>query len=335
MSGVEGFHPSSMAHKMLIIDTDCGIDDALAIMVALAAPNVKVLGITCCFGNTDVDNVCQNVLRVLSVCEQTQIPVFKGSAGSLVGAVKPYKDHFGTDGLGDVLEDRNSDIWERQIPKEHAVHAMLRLVKENQGEVSLIALGPLTNLALAVRLDPTFPQKLKDLYIMGGNMEGMGNMTPCAEFNFRMDAESAYIVLEEYTCTTHIATWEFTCRNKLSWEVFDKLVNQDTSAARFMKKITSKCWAFSREFGISNRDVLFGQGFVPYDAFAVAACVDRSVITESLECAVRVEMQGELGRGMMVLDPANIMKKGHYVFVMKTCDLTKFSSMLTASLQLE
>ncbi|XP_051563213.1 inosine-uridine preferring nucleoside hydrolase [Myxocyprinus asiaticus] len=322
-----------MAHKMLIIDTDCGIDDAQAIMVALAAPNVKVLGITCCFGNTDVDNVCQNVLRVLSVCEQTQIPVFKGSAGSLVGDLKPYKDHFGTDGLGDVLEDRDSDIWERQIQKEHAVHAMLRLVNENQGEVSLIALGPLTNLALAVRLDPTFPQKIKDLYIMGGNMEGKGNMTPCAEFNFRMDAESAYIVLEEYTCTTHIATWEFTCRNKLSWEFFDKLVNQDTSAARFMKKITSKCWAFSREFGINNRDVLFGQGFVPYDAFAVAACVDRSVITESLECAVHVEMQGELGRGMMVLDPANIMK-GHCVFVMKTCDLTKFSSMLTASLQL-
>lgn len=143
-------------------------------------------------------------------------------------------------------------------------------------QVSLIALGPLTNLALAVNLDPTFPQKLKDLYIMGGNMEGKkiscctgtsklyffisvimyniktkpvlrtaqvktrspnrvsfyrassphtvhlnlpgkGNLTPTAEFNFRMDAESAYVVLEEYTCSTHIATWEFTCRNKLSW----------------------------------------------------------------------------------------------------------------------
>lgn len=118
-------------------------------------------------------------------------------------------------------------------------------------------------------------------------------------------------------------------------ECFDELVNQDTSAARFMKKITSKCWAFSRELSInSNKDVLFGQGFVPYDAFAVAACVDSSVITESVQCAVRVEVQGVLGRGMMVVDQANTLKKGHLAFVMKTCDLKKFSLMLKASLQL-
>lgn len=322
-----------MACKLLIIDTDCGIDDALAIIVALAAPGVKVLGITCCFGNTDVDNVCQNVMRVLTVCQQTQIPVFKGSAGPLIRPVTTFKDHFGTDGLGDVLQ--NSEIWKTQIQKEHAVNAMIRLVNENQGEVSLIALGPLTNLALAVSLDPTFPQKLKDLYIMGGNMEGKGNLTPTAEFNFSMDAESAYVVLEEYTCSTHIATWEFTCRNKLSWECFDELVNQDTSAARFMKMITSKCRAYSREFAINNnKDLLFGQGFVPYDAFAVAACVDSSVITESLQCAVRVEVQGVLGRGMMVVDPANTLEKGHLAFVMRMCDLKKFSTMLKASLQL-
>nr|AAH83433.1 Si:dkey-98p3.7 [Danio rerio] len=322
-----------MAQKLLIIDTDCGIDDALAIIVALAAPNVKVLGITCCFGNTNVDNVCMNVMRVLTVCQQTQIPVFKGSAGPLLGPELPLKDHFGTDGLGGVLE--NSEEWKQQIQKEHAVHAILRLVNENPGQVSLIALGPLTNLALAVRLDPGLPQKLKDLYVMGGNMEGKGNMTPSSEFNFRMDAESAYVVLEEYTCPTHIATWEFTCRNKLSWEYFEELVNQKTSVAQFIKKITSKCWAYSRDFNSSNnKDVLFGKGFVPYDAFAVAACLDSSVITESLRCAVRVEVRGELGRGMMIVDAANTLKKGHLAFVMKTCDLKKFSSMLNASFQI-
>lgn len=115
-------------------------------------------------------------------------------------------------------------------------------------------------------------------------------------------------------------------------EFFDELVNQDTSAARFMKKITSKCWAFSRDFGINKKDFLFGLGFVPYDAFAVAACVDSSIITESLDCAVRVEMQGELGRGMMVLDPSNTLNKDHRVFVMRKCDLLKFSEMLKTSL---
>ncbi|XP_042581826.1 probable uridine nucleosidase 1 isoform X3 [Cyprinus carpio] len=114
-----------MAQKLLIIDTDCGIDNALA------APGVKVLGITCCFGNTDVDNVCQNVIWVLTVCQQTQIP---GSAGPLIGPVTGFKDHFGTYGLGDVLE--NSEIWKVQIQKVHAVHALIRLVNENQGEHS-------------------------------------------------------------------------------------------------------------------------------------------------------------------------------------------------------
>lgn len=112
------------------------------------------------------------------------------------------------------------------------------------------------------------------------------------------------------------------------------MVNQDTSAARFMKKITSKCWAYSREPRICNKDMLFGHGFVPYDTFAVAACVDSSMITECLQCAVRVEVQGQLGRGMMVVDPANTLKKDHLAFVMRSCDLEKFSLMLKAALQI-
>ncbi|XP_063057578.1 inosine-uridine preferring nucleoside hydrolase [Engraulis encrasicolus] len=323
-----------MAQKLLLIDTDCGIDDAQAIMLALSQPQVKVLGITCCFGNTTVDHVCHNVVRVLSVCGRNEIPVFRGLAGPLVGAFNTLKDHFGSDGLGDVLDAKDPVGWEERVQKEHAVAAMVRLVSENPGQVSLVALGPLTNLAIAIRLDPTFPQKLKDLFIMGGNMEGKGNVSVCGEFNFVMDPESAYVVLEEYTCPTHIATWEFTCRNKLSWDFFEKLVAQEHNAARFMKTITSKCWAFSREFGVNKRDVLFGQGFVPYDAYAVAACIDPSVVTESVECAVRVEVQGTMGRGMMALDHTNVLKKTHKVLVMKTCDLTKFGELLMASLRL-
>ncbi|XP_067085750.1 inosine-uridine preferring nucleoside hydrolase [Osmerus mordax] len=322
-----------MTKRLLVIDTDCGIDDAQAIMMALAVPDVHVLAITCCFGNTDVDNVCQNVLRVLSVCERSQIPVYKGSTGPLVGATNAIKDHFGTDGLGDVLEDRDP-LWKEKIQTESAVNALIRLVSDNQKQVSLVALGPLTNLALAVRLDPTFPAKLKDLFIMGGNMEGKGNVSLCGEFNFVMDPESAYVVLEEYLCPTHIASWEYCCRNKLTWEFFEELVNQDAPAARFMKKITSSCWAYCKEALKTKRDVLFGSGFVSYDAYAVAACVDGSVVTESVECPVRVELQGALCRGMMALDQTDMLKKSHRVSVMKTCDLDKFRKLLMASLRL-
>ncbi|KAF1386219.1 hypothetical protein PFLUV_G00115890 [Perca fluviatilis] len=321
-----------MAKKQVIIDTDCGIDDAQAIMMALAAPHIQVVGITCVFGNAAVENVCQNVLRVLSVCEREGIPVFRGSGGPLVGATNPVSDHFGTDGLGDVIKDKDPQ-WELKIQREHAVNAMIRLVTENQKQVSLVALGPLTNLALAVRLDPRFPRKLKDLYIMGGNMEGKGNVTLCAEFNFALDPESAYIVLEEFLCPTYLASWEYACRNALTWEFFEELINQDAAAAVFMKMITSKCWAYSKDAMRSKRDVYFGPGFVSYDAYAMSACIDGSVVTERIECPVRVELQGSMSRGMMALDRTNELKKSHSVFVLTKCDVAKLGQLLMASLR--
>uniref|UniRef100_A0A665TWP2 Inosine-uridine preferring nucleoside hydrolase-like n=1 Tax=Echeneis naucrates TaxID=173247 RepID=A0A665TWP2_ECHNA len=317
--------------KLVIIDTDCGIDDAQAIMMALTAPHFQILGITCVFGNTTVENVCQNVLKVLSVCEREEIPVFRGSAVPLVG-ISSSGDHFGGDGLGDVIKDKDPQ-WEDKISMEHAVNAMIRLVSENQNQISLVALGPLTNLALAVRLDPCFPQKLKELYIMGGNMEGIGNVSLCAEFNFAMDPESAYVVLEDFLCPTYIASLEYSCRNSLPWEFFEELMNQDAPAARFMKTITSKCWAYSKEAMKKRRDVHFGPGFVSYDSYAMAACVDGSVVTESIQCPVHVELQGSISRGMMVLDRTNKLKKSHCVYVMSKCDTTKLSQLLMESLR--
>ncbi|XP_072295630.1 inosine-uridine preferring nucleoside hydrolase [Eucyclogobius newberryi] len=321
-----------MSKKLVIVDTDCGIDDAQAVLMALDAPQVQVLGLTCVFGNTDVNKVCQNVLRVLSVCGREEIPVFRGCGKPLVGADKPLSDHFGADGLGDVFKDTDPQ-WEQKIQREHAVNAMIRLVSEHQKQVSLVALGPLTNLAMAVRLDPEFPKKLKDLYIMGGNKEGKGNVTLCAEFNFMMDPESAYAVLEEFLCTTYIATWEYACRNKLTWEFFEALINQDAPAARFMKTITSQCWAYSKEAMKNKRNVYFGPGFVSYDAYAMAAFIDSGVVTESIQCPVRVELQGAIGRGMMVLDQTNQLKKTHTVFVFDKCDVERFGQLLMMSLR--
>ncbi|XP_017278900.1 inosine-uridine preferring nucleoside hydrolase [Kryptolebias marmoratus] len=321
-----------MPKKLVIIDTDCGIDDAQAIMMALAAPNVEFLAVTCVFGNAAVEDVCQNVLRVLSVCERQGIPVFRGSAGPLVAASTSFSDHFGGDGLGDVIEDKDP-LWKEKLQQEHAVSAMIRLVSEHEKQVSLVALGPLTNLALAVRLDPCFPQKLRDLYIMGGNKEGIGNVTLCAEFNFAMDPESAYIVLEEFLCPTYIASWEYSCRNALSWEFFEELLSQDAAAARFMKTITSKCWAYSKEAMRNKRDIYFGPGFVPYDAYAMAACIDGSMVLESIECPVRVELQGSIARGMMALDRTNQLKKSHSAFVLTKCDVAKFGRLVMESLR--
>ncbi|TNN55048.1 putative uridine nucleosidase 1 [Liparis tanakae] len=130
-SSLDVTRKETMARRPVIIDTDCGIDDAQAIMMALAAPDIRVLGVTCVFGNTSVENVCQNVLRVLDVCERQEIPVFRGSGGPLVGARGATADHFGTDGLGDVFKDHDP-LWEQKVQKEHAVSALIRLATENR-----------------------------------------------------------------------------------------------------------------------------------------------------------------------------------------------------------
>lgn len=120
----------------------------------------------------------------------------------------------------------------------------------------------------------------------------------------------------------------------LMQEFFEELINQDAPAARFMKTITSKCWAYSREAMMKKRGVYFpGCGFVSYDSYAMAACVDGTVVTESIECPVRVELQGSMSRGMLALDRTNTLKKSHKVFVLTKCDSAKFSQLLLESLR--
>ncbi|XP_062910558.1 nucleoside hydrolase-like [Mobula hypostoma] len=315
--------------KLLLLDVDCGLDDAMAVMMALAAPNVQVLGITCCHGNTSIDNVCRNVFRVLKACKRTDIPVFRGASSSLLGQSFDSSEYHGKDGLGDV-PDPNAPGLEL-LQSEHAVTAMVRIVTEHAGQISLVALAPLTNVALASKMDPAFSTKLKDLYIMGGNMEATGNATVCGEFNFATDPEAAFIVLNQFVCPTYVTTWEFTLRHTLSREFFDEWVSQDTVKACFMRTITrysGKDKAVEQKDAESHVD----PDFNPCDSYAVAAAIDEGVVTEYIQCGVTVELQGSLTRGMMVLDTQNHLQKQNQAFVMKKCDIAKFRELLMAAL---
>ncbi|XP_043928112.1 inosine-uridine preferring nucleoside hydrolase-like [Protopterus annectens] len=319
-----------MAEKLLLIDTDCGVDDAQAIMMALAQPTVQVLGITCCHGNTTVDNVSRNVLRVLKICNESKIPVYRGATSSLLAENVGFSDFHGPDGLGGVPDPEAPGL--DLIQKEHAVTAIIQIASQHAGKISLVATGPLTNLALAVKMDPAFPQRLKDLYIMGGNTETRGNSSVCGEFNFSVDPEAAYIVLNEYSCPTYIATWEYTCEHKLSWEFYEDWVTQDTAKAKFMKKIFAHSVKFAQR-KVENEELVCENGFVSCDSFAMAAAVDNSIVKEYIECGVSVELSGKLCRGMMIMDYLDLLQKKHKAFVMKTCDIEKFKALLRAALK--
>ncbi|XP_061698386.1 inosine-uridine preferring nucleoside hydrolase [Syngnathoides biaculeatus] len=308
--------------KKLLVDVDCGVDDAQAIMLALAAPNVDLLGVTCVHGNTTVENVCRNALRVLQACDRLEIPVFKGAAKPLLGHTIDASNFHGVDGLGDAPDPLAPGV--DQVQEEGAVSAMIRIVNDNPGEVSLVATAPLTNLALAVRLDPSLPSKLRGLYVMGGNTESRGNTTVCGEFNFVADPEAAYIVLNEYRCPTYLACWEFTLYSKLSWEFCDTWLAQPTHKARFMARI------FRHSIEVQSAG---GGGFVSCDSYAMAAAVDDAFVVESDRYPVSVELTGTHTRGMMVVDTLGLLKKTHAAVIMKKVDMDKFKEMMMAALK--
>uniref|UniRef100_A0A669F1X5 Inosine-uridine preferring nucleoside hydrolase n=2 Tax=Oreochromis TaxID=8139 RepID=A0A669F1X5_ORENI len=323
-------NPFTRMKKKLIIDVDTGVDDAMAIMVALANPDVEILGITCCHGNTPLENVLKNTLRVLKVCNRLDIPVYRGCSKPLLARKQHAGDYHGKDGLGDVPDPDAPGL--DLLQKKNAVQAMVKLVKDNAGEVILVATAPLTNLAVAVQLDPSLPKKLKALYIMGGNTESRGNTTVCGEFNFVADPEAAYIVLDRYTCPTYMATWEFTCRNSLPWSFCDTWLAESTLKADFMKKISSlsRTKAQSADY---QKEITAGTGFNSCDVYALAAAIDDTLITESEEVAVAVELEGTYTRGMMVVDYIQKLKKDHKAIIMKKVDLEKLKQMLTNALK--
>ncbi|XP_052072923.1 inosine-uridine preferring nucleoside hydrolase-like [Mytilus californianus] len=301
-----------MATK-LIIDVDTGVDDSEAIMLALSRSNVEILAITCVNGNVAIDNVCKNTLRVLKVCGRLDVPVYKGACRSMVGTKKHAEAH-GDDGQGDVMNPEPVDMSLMQ--PEHAVNAILRITDENPGEITLIALAPLTNVALALRLDPDFGRKLKEVFIMGGNIEGRGNKNLGAEFNFYADPEAAYITLHELKCPTNLLSLEAAEANGIEWEWYDRWVNMDTRKSRFIK-------AFSRKTAEFNRTLLKHPKYSPYDLLTMATAIDQTVITESVDEWCTVEIGGNHTRGQLVVDWENKMGNKLNVRIIKKVNTDK------------
>uniref|UniRef100_A0A8D3AQE9 Inosine/uridine-preferring nucleoside hydrolase domain-containing protein n=1 Tax=Scophthalmus maximus TaxID=52904 RepID=A0A8D3AQE9_SCOMX len=261
----------------------CGVDDAQAIMLAPAAPDVEILAITCCHGNTPLENVVKNTLRVLRVCNRLDV-----SSKELSYLVVSFSS--------------SPHAW------RYMKHA---LSHPTQIPVTLMATAPLTNLAVAVQLEPSFPEKLKALYITGGNCDCGGNTTVCGEFNFVANPEAAHTVLDRYTCPTYIATWEFSCRSK-------DLQSQHVLTS--LPDVSSLQKAKSADF---QKETTEGKGFNSCDIYAMVAAINDTVITESEEVAVTVELEGKFTRGMMVLDYMELLKKKHKAFVMKTVEFEK------------
>jgi inosine-uridine nucleoside N-ribohydrolase len=175
----------------IILDTDPGIDDALALFLALASPEVQLEAITTVSGNVNVDLTTHNALALLTLAGRTDIPVARGCAYPLVTQPVFAAHVHGDNGVGGVTLPAPAI----QPVAQHAVDLIIERVLDAPDVITLVAIGPLTNIALALRREPAIAQKVREIVIMGGALRVPGNVTPAAEFNIYADPHAAHVVL--------------------------------------------------------------------------------------------------------------------------------------------
>ena len=277
--------------KRIIIDCDPGIDDAQAIMMAYQHPGVTIEAITSVAGNVGVEKTTANALKILDVLDAGPIPVYPGAASGLVEKGENASLVHGEDGLGDV----NIPASKRSPEKKPAALALIDLAKENPGELELIAIGPLTNLAIALRLDPELPSFYKRLVIMGGAYLAKGNtLNPPAEFNIYADPDAAAVVFANWPELTMIS-WEATMAHGMPIEDFNTFFTLENPRSHFLMKVTKKTLEFLQN--VMNRDTSYFA-----DPLAMAVLIEPEIVTEVEDKHVQVERFGALSRGMTVVD---------------------------------
>lgn len=222
--------PPPPPRRRLLIDTDGGCDDAVALLLALRDSHTSIVALTSCFGNVVESQARENIYTILRVfgCLDS-IPFYAGASAALVAdssRIETWPGH-GANGLGDASfleggQTHEHEAYQAQVTaamgKQHAVTAMIELSKQFAGELDIIALGPLTNLALASRLDPFFPSRIRSLTVMGGSSYGKGNASMAAEFNFFADPEAAHVVLNVFpspTCSVTIVPWSVCAKHRM------------------------------------------------------------------------------------------------------------------------
>lgn len=265
-----------------ILDTDCGVDDMQAILLAL--DNLDLLAITCVSGNADVSYVVKNV-AIIQGLKGTSIPIYEGCARPILKKMRYATEYHGIDGFGNQQEKFIDKATLELIQKEHAVNALIRIAQEESAKgtkLGLISVGPVTNLGMACRLDTKFATYFEKYYCMGGTVNGWGNMSFTGEFNLWADPEASRIVFEDFKLV-HL----------LPWETADEFVVSD-SEKELLYKEEEGC-EVSKLFKTVNtiNDGIDGRLYC-CDGLCMAAAIDPSIVIRDRTAYGKVETQGEV-----------------------------------------
>jgi inosine-uridine nucleoside N-ribohydrolase len=286
----------------LVIDTDPGIDDALALVLALSSPDVSVEGIATVAGNVDVDQATTNLLRLLAVADPAiPIRVAKGAAAPLKATLVTAAHVHGDDGLGNLDQFVDADGRLRYPKPVHALEMqdgadlILELADRFGGDLVLVALGPLTNVALALERDRRTLARVGRIVVMGGAVSVPGNVTPAAEFNFYVDPDAAAAVLDAGLPLEIVPL-----------DVTEQVVLAQAELARRLAASPSPLGRFVADFSLHGFAVgRHGRGIVMHDPLAVGVALDPTLV-EFEHLHVEVEAEGRITRGMSLADRRDI-----------------------------
>jgi len=277
--------------KKVIVDTDTGIDDAMGCVLALQSPELNILGFTSVFGNVDVGSTTRNTAALLEALDRTEVCLAKGAAHGFRGKPLFNPEIHGADGVGNA----NFPIPNVQELNMTAAQFIIDAAHKHPGEITFIGLGPLTNLALALMLEPNLPKLLPNVVWMGGAVYMPGNVTPVAEADAAHDPEGAEMVLAE-------SGWQVTL---VSLDVTDNTLFRAADMARLDKanSLSAKYLQRIIPFYMDFYSPLLGErACAMHSALTVGVVANPELILKSERLPMHVELTGTVTRGMTVAD---------------------------------
>lgn len=303
--------------RRFLIDTDTASDDAVALVMAVKAPDVQVEAITVVAGNVPLPQAVQNALYTLELCG-SDVPVHAGRDKPLLRPLETAQFVHGQDGMGDL----GLHLHGRRPAAGHAVDVLIEVITRHAGEITLVTLGPLTNVAAALLRDPSLAHKVPRCVTMGGASDSIGNITPVSEYNLWADPEAARIVFESGMPITMVG-----------WDISRKYATFDREASARLRAVGTPlaefCVDIQRKVD-AIAPVHHLEGYDLPDPIAMAVALDPAVVTTN-RLHVAIETCGTLCRGQSVVDHLGLLNQPPNVEVAVTADREAFLRLLYAA----
>ena len=279
--------------KRVIIDADPGIDDTAAILMALASDNLQVEAFTTVFGNASVEQCTLNTLRILEAAGRADIPVYQGVGRTLTYHEPFYSPHIhGDDGIGNI----DAPLPVTLAQERHAVPELIDRVLASPGEITLLAIGRQTNVALAVSIEPRFAESVAEIVVMGGSIHEPGNISPLATANIGGDPEAADVVYRSGARVTQVGL-DVVNKTEISGDKQRRVWDAGTPATKMLEEATR----FIRQAYRNDNRLDYSDGVIYSDLSPMAYAIAPDLFTLQ-DMYVRVETGGDFSRGFTVAD---------------------------------